>query len=134
MYNTYYKCSYFDDDKIFLPSDQVNDTEKYIVKDMLYKQDLLNIFGLSEFDEEAINDEIHQLYKKVIKHDDVKNIAIKNIAIKLANKCMTTDPEIGFILLFSFDYLYITHTAICEFLDSGTISDTTIQQLDNIIE
>jgi hypothetical protein len=134
MYNTYYKCSYFDDDKIFLPSDQVNDTEKYIVKDMLYKQDLLNIFGLSEFDEEAINDEIHKLYTQLIKYDDVKNIPIKNIAIKLANKCMTTDPEIGFILLFSFDYLYITHTAICEFLDSDTISDTIIQQLDTIIE
>ena len=46
MYDTKFECRYHKDD-VFLESDNVNENEKSIVRDILYKEDLLIFFQLT---------------------------------------------------------------------------------------
>lgn len=46
---------------------------------------------------------------------------------------MTNDSIFGLMILYSFDYLYLTHICVSEFLLKGHVSQTNIQQLDNIL-
>jgi len=47
LYNTAYVVSYMDSD-VFIETDEVNDSEKAFILSCIYRQDLLNIFGLDE--------------------------------------------------------------------------------------
>ena len=47
MYNTKYLCRYHKDD-VFIKTDNVNDNEKDFIRNILYKEDLLNIFFINE--------------------------------------------------------------------------------------
>ena len=60
MYKTDYICTYMDDD-VFVETDKVNDSEKDFIRNCIYRQDLLNIFGLNEFKESVINKKINDL-------------------------------------------------------------------------
>ena len=42
---------------------------------------------------------------------------------------MMLGKEVGFMLLFSFDYLYLSHTCICEFLEKGKINEDSLNLL-----
>jgi hypothetical protein len=66
MYNTKYICTYNDSD-IFLESEknQLNNDEKEFVTNALYRTDLLNIFGVEEFNEDVFYEIISDLYSKI---------------------------------------------------------------------
>ena len=51
MYNTKYECRYNSDD-VFLESDEISNDEKNYVRDILYKEDLMNIFEIDEIFQE----------------------------------------------------------------------------------
>ena len=44
-------------------------------------------------------------------------------------KYMTSDKELGMMLLLSYDYMYLTHICISEFIETDKISDENIKQL-----
>jgi amino acid permease len=44
-------------------------------------------------------------------------------------KYMRSDEELGMMLLFSYDYMYLTHICISEFIETGKISDENIKKL-----
>ena len=46
---------------------------------------------------------------------------------------MTNDEELGMMLLFSYDYMYLTHICISEFIETGTITDENISKLDKAL-
>ena len=126
MYNTKYYCTY-NSDKVFLDTDIVTDSEKEFIRDILYRQDILNIFNIDEFDDKIINSSIFELYKKIKEY-----YPIQQIIITLAGNMLTTEKEIGLIILFSFDYLYITHVCVSELLEKGHISSENLNELKKI--
>jgi hypothetical protein len=122
MYNIEYVCSYMDDD-VFVETDNVNDAEKEFIRHCIYRQDLLNLFQLEIFDENVLNKNIDKIYDKIKHNPDIV-------------KCVTTigeqlgvDNDTSFMILYSFDYMYLTHTCVCELLNIGEISSKSINQL-----
>ena len=118
-YNSKYVCSYNDSD-IFLESEQqiLNEDEKGFVRDALYRRDLCNIFKIDDqcFDEQKFRNNIIELFK----HINGK---------EFLTLCMPKDNtdvynlELSFIILFSFDYLYLVQPCISEFFETGKISN-----------
>jgi hypothetical protein len=53
--------------------------------------------------------------------------------LKLAANFLSEDIEIGLMLLFSYDYMYMSHKCICEFINSGQISEKNISELRSAI-
>lgn len=128
FYNTKYVCCYNRDD-VFLETDVVNELEREFIRNVLYKKDLLNIFNMNEEDEinyDLINDYIRKIY--VLIKEPTENSKIMEYIKKLACQYMIYDIDIGFTILFSFDYLYLIHPCICDFLETGKI---TSENLDN---
>jgi len=123
MYNTKYECRYHLD-TVFLNTDQVNDDEKQYIRDCLYREDLLNIFCITEYNDEVINACIQDLYKRVIRNND-----IKECSLSLAGQYLNQDYEFGLIILFAYDYMHLSHICISEFLENGTISKDNIDKL-----
>jgi hypothetical protein len=110
MYDTTVICTYMDDD-VILESDGVNDDEASFIRSCIYRQELLNIFCLEEFNESEINKQFDILYEK-------------------AKGCVQLEEFfndlLGFTILYSYDYLYLIHPLICELLETGTIKTTAI--------
>ena len=46
---------------------------------------------------------------------------------------MTSDEELGMMLLLSYDYMYLTHICISEFIETGDIDDENIRNLDKAL-
>jgi len=122
-YNTKYVCSYNDSD-VFLESEiqVLNDDEKNFIREALYRRDLCNIFNIEDqvLDEKLISDNISNLYK-LINGQKFLNLCITTISNKFF---CSSDLELGFMVLFSFDYLYLAHNCISEFIETGKISET----------
>ncbi len=126
LYNTKYVTSYMDSD-VFLETDEVNASEKEFILNCIYRQDLLNIFSLDDFVESEINQKIAKLLKLLKQHNELHECML--IASKTVGD--TEDEMTGLMVLFSFDYLYLTHPCICEYLLTNTIFQETIDQLRN---
>jgi hypothetical protein len=128
MYITNYVCFYNDDKKMFSGKEDLTENAKLEIKDFIYREDLINAFGIVEFDEHLINIEIENIYEKM-KHLTV----LDNILDILAAKMMSTDRSLGFLILFSYDYFYLTHQIICEFLEKNTINDSKVAELASVV-
>jgi hypothetical protein len=127
MYNTKHVCIY-NSNTVFLPTDEVNENEKMCIMNVLYRQDILNIFNIEEFDEKIINTSICELYEKVNKHE-----AINQLMDLLAKQFGLDEGITGLIIMYSFDYLYATHKCVCQFLESGNILPEDLNKLKQII-
>jgi len=127
MYNTKYVCIYNSKD-VFLDTDEVTNSEKDCILNILYRQDILSIFELEDFDEKLLNQSIFELYEKV-----KTNFKIKKRIIYLAQQIMSNDEKIGFLMMYSFDYLYITHKCISQFLETQDISEENMNEFDKIV-
>jgi hypothetical protein len=127
MYNTKFVCTYNTPD-VFSVDDIISDNEKQFVRDAIYRQELLNILGMEDFNDTEMERAIHELFKKVREQP-----FLKECMIKLSGQFLNIDQEIGLMLMFSFDYMYSTHICISEFLESGTISEKNISILRSII-
>jgi hypothetical protein len=127
MYNTKHVCIY-NTNTIFLPTDKVNDNEKIFIMNVLYRQDILNIFDIEEFDEKIINDCLCELYEKV-----KTNEVIHRLMTLLAKQLRLDEELTGLIIMYSFDYLYITHKCVSQFLETGNILPEDLNELQKII-
>jgi len=124
MYNVKHDCMYNYD--VSIP--EISEQEKYLIQHKLYKQDILSIFGLDEFDETELNINVNKLYEHITPNEKLTSIALKAAAL-----VMSMDEELGFLVLFSFDYLYVTHDCIKDFFKSGSISDKNMSRLEQLI-
>jgi hypothetical protein len=114
MYQTHYECTYHLAE-VFLETDQVTQEEKTFIRNCIYRQDLLNLFDVEEFDEKAIQEEIDHLYKK-IKHNPDFEYFLEKVSLD-----HFLPPSEAFVLLFSFDYMYATHLCLSDCLETGKI-------------
>jgi hypothetical protein len=129
MYDTKFKCRYYRDD-VFLETDNISDIEKNIIRDILYKEDILNIFYIDyEDDFNVFSNIISELY------DKIKGCqSLRNIMKKMAESVISEDEQVGLSILYSYDYMYITHKCVSEYLDTGSISQKNIDLLNSIIK
>lgn len=127
MYNTKVICTYNTPD-VFSVDDTVSEEEKNFVRDVIYRQELLNILGMEEFNDSEMERTIHELFKKVREEP-----FLKECMIKLSGHFLNIDQEIGLMLMFSYDYMYLTHICISELLDTGIISEKNMSNLRSII-
>ena len=84
--------------------------------------------------EEKISEAIKNLYNRVKDSTCLRKCMVKVVQKHMnVGKYMTSDEELGMMLLYSYDYMYLTHICITEFIETGTISDENIGKLDNIL-
>jgi len=114
MYNTKYICSY----NPFIRN------ADFDIQDTLYRNDLINIFMIDEFNETTINNSLQHILNQVKNHPEI-NMCLK----KMAGFMISEDLGIGLLLLYSFDLLYLTHPCICDFLETGTIQPYNLMLL-----
>jgi hypothetical protein len=127
MYNTKFECRYHKDD-VFLETDNVTDDEKDFIRNILYREDVLNIFLIDFNDDfEVFNNAINTLYDKIKFF-----LPFKECMKKMATMIMSEDEQAGLLLMYSYDYMYISHKCVSEYLETGTISDENMKLLSEI--
>lgn len=127
MYDTEFKCRYHKDD-VFLETDDVTDEEKNFIRNIIYREDLLNIFTIDFNDDfEVFTNIINELYTKIKDF-----LPFKECMKKMAATIMSEDEQSGLIIMYSYDYMYITHRCVSEYLDTGTLSQENTELLDKI--
>jgi hypothetical protein len=123
MYNTKIICTYHTSD-VFLNSDELNESDIGFIRDSIYRQELLDILNMEDFNETEMDIALHELYGKI--KDSTELIECMR---KLASQFTSTDEEFGLMLLFAFDYMYLTHICISELLDTGKITPLNLWNL-----
>ena len=128
MYNTKFECRY-NKDGVFLETDDVTDDEKVFIRNILYREDMLNIFSVDSNDDfDVFTSVIIQLYSKIKDCQPFKK-CMKKIAM---DTVMSEDEVSGLMVMYSYDYMYITHKCVSEYLDTGNLSQENIELLDKI--
>jgi len=127
MYNTTIVCTY-NTNEIFEKTDEISECDKKFIRDVIYRQELLDILGIEEYNEKEIDNTLRDLYEKIKECKE-----LKECIIKLCGDFMSLDEVLGLMFLFSYDYMYMSHICICEFLHSGKISQDNILKLKALI-
>jgi hypothetical protein len=130
MYDTKFECRYHRDD-VFLETDKVNNYEKTFIRDILYKEDLLNIFFIDYYDDDfdTFANVIPELYRKI------KNcLPLQECMKKMAAKVLSEDLQTGLCILYSYDYMYITHKCVSEYLETGSMTEENMKLLEEIFK
>lgn len=126
-YNTKFVCTY-NTPQIFNDNDKITDEEKNFVRDAIYRQELLDILDMKEYNESEMDTSIHELYDRVKVCEE-----LKECMLKLSGHFMSLDEEFGLMILFAYDYMYMTHICISEYLETGKIADLNIWKLKSIV-
>jgi hypothetical protein len=128
MYDTKFECRYHKDD-VFLDTDTVNDYEKTFIRDILYKEDLLNIFSIDYYNDDfdVFTEIIPQLYSKI-----QECLPLTECMKKMAAKVMSEDLQTGLCILYSYDYMHIMHKCVSEYLDTTSLSEENMKLLEKI--
>ena len=128
MYNTKVICTYNRSD-VFLESDNITEKDKEFIRDAIYRQELRDILNITEYNEQNMcTYSMHQLYEQIKECNE-----LNECIIKLAGDFNSIDKEFGLMLLYSFDYMYLTHICVSEFLETGKINDKNITKLKAIV-
>ena len=109
---------------------EASEKETEMIRENLYKEDLLTVFELKDFDENKINEKILSL------QCDFKDIEELNIICKLLSEYVGDKyNEFGFMILFSVDYFYIFYEFIKKFYNNnGEISFNKLKQIKDLID
>jgi hypothetical protein len=115
MYTTNFVCTY----KIFedLEDDEVN-------SDMLYQAQFLQVFGLTDYDQDAINDCLEQIKAKAEEVPELKALIMKHPYS--ADSC-TIDMMLP--LMFSYPLLDVFHLCLIDVFKTGSISTKSRDQI-----
>jgi hypothetical protein len=130
MYNTKFVCTY-NSDEIFKGLENIDimtEKDKEEFQDAYYRYELLSILGLEEYDEKELVAAVSDLYEKVKDCTE-----LKECMLKLAANFMSLDEELGLMFLFAYDYMYLSHICISEFLETGKITEDNIVRLKSLI-
>jgi len=130
MYNKNHECKYMRDN-LLLEGEYLNENEMDYVRDLLYKDDLLQIFNIENENIETSND--YELNRAISKLHDilVENNELKQLMIKAASVFFSEDTYIGLCILYSYEYMYLTHPCVCDFLETATIMPENMEKLKN---
>jgi hypothetical protein len=121
----------YNDPNLFEKFDAIKEKEEQEqFRNVIYNYDLLMIFNLQDFLEELINEKVKQLYKIMI-----TNFEFRKFIMDLTNN-INYDNEntiTCFMMLFSYDSLYLFYPCICEFFEKGSVSIDKLEAIKNNI-
>lgn len=130
MYNTKFICTYnYYDPSLCVPfnvnmdnidQDDISDLED--VCEVLYRAELLQVFNLTEYNDDVIHNTLDMLYEKMSIYEPFKNIIEK------------ATEQMGFVVIFSYQYFYLTHICVAEFLEKGEITDGNLNLLEKALQ
>jgi hypothetical protein len=124
MYNTNYECRYYKDDIILKIENCAHDEKEYI-KDVLYKEDLINIFNLKESDNlDGLDNILSIIYEKIKNNNELKECMVLS-----ASKLLSEDEQFGLCILYSYDFMYLTHDCVSDYLKFNFIMEDKITKL-----
>jgi hypothetical protein len=123
MYNTQIVCTYNTDD-VFLTTDEISDDEKAFIRNAIYRQELLNILGMEEYNEEEMVKSIEELYEKI-----KESTELIECMMKLSRHFFMDESVFGLMILYSYDFMYLTHICVSQYLEYGKIKQTDIDIL-----
>ena len=128
-YNVNYETNYnlFLDDSAFEGDESEEDKES--IRTLLYQKDLLGVFNENVFDEDVINKKVRDLFV-ILKNNDGLLFCMKEIS----KKSIFSNEEIGLMMFFSFDYMYLSHPCISEYIKTGSVSETNLNILKKAIQ
>lgn len=127
MYNTKVICTY-NTPEVFFASDKITDEEKDFIRDTIYRQELLDILGMDDYNEKEMDRAIQELYKKVRDNKELKECMLKS-----ASHFMSIDEDFGLMIMFAYDYMYLTHICVSELLKTGKITENNMWKLKSAI-
>ena len=81
------------------------------------------------FDEDVINKKVRDLFV-ILKNNDGLLFCMKEIS----KKSIFSNEEIGLMMFFSFDYMYLSHPCISEYIKTGSVSETNLNILKKAIQ
>jgi hypothetical protein len=128
-YNVDYELYYnlFLNDEAFEEGE--TEEEKELIRTVLYQKDMLAIFNMNKFDDDIINNQIRDLFIYVKESNELL-LCMKD----LSKKSIFSNEEIGLMMLFSFDYMYLSHPCISEYIKTGAISEDNLKNLQESIK
>ena len=127
MYNTSVLCTY-NTDEVFLETDEITEEERYFVREAIYRQEILDILGMDDYNEQEMLRAIHELYEKIY-----ECTPLKECMLKLSEHFMSNDAEFGLMMLFAYDYMYLTHICVSEYLEKYKITPQNIEKLNSLL-
>jgi len=127
MYNTKVICTY-NIPEVFFASDKITDEEKDFIRDTIYRQELLDILGMDDYNEKEMDRAIQELYEKIRDNKELKECMLKS-----ASHFMSIDEDFGLMIMFAYDYMYLTHICVSELLKTGKITENNMWKLKSAI-
>jgi hypothetical protein len=138
LYNTTYDCQYMNSNPTLFQDWELailSKEEQLFVRNLLYKQDMMFIFYQEE-SEFYSDDTIHKAVGKLFAIVSKASIPELNSCMsKLASRILSTRLELGFVMLYSYDYLHLVHPCVSELLETGNIlkNKHLLNELVNLI-
>ena len=138
MYNSKLICtySYYDPTLRKHHSDITYDLDDVTgfedIAEIIYQAELLRVFNIDPIDKnldesnEDIKLEITILYNLISSQQKMIECMKKAASLMISD-----DLEFGFMILFSFDYFFLTHKCVSDFLETGEISEKNMNDLFN---
>lgn len=125
MYNTKVICTY-NTPGVFLETDDITDEEKEFVRDAIYRQEFLDVLEIEDYDEELMSRALHNLWEQL-----KESAELRKCMVKMAGTChMESNEETGLMLLFAYEHMYLTHVCVSEYLETGQITKTNLDKLN----
>jgi predicted RNase H-like nuclease (RuvC/YqgF family) len=135
MYNTNISTTYQDDNILFLESDQLNEKEKEFIRNYIYRLEYLELFSSSENNKnielEELSEKIKELSVRMKDSQEMKeclSFACRHVPelIDMTNCC---SDIMGWMILYSFQFMHLTHMCVSEYLTTGNISNEKLNNL-----
>jgi|UniRef100_A0A6C0CV27 hypothetical protein len=96
--------------------------------DLIYKSDMLQVFNLTEYDDDKIHEEMINLFE-VLKNNEKMVECMKKMALRF----VTEELELGMMLLFSYDTFFVMNLCICDIMEKGDIEEENMNLLVKLI-
>lgn len=121
IYNVNHSSVYKRIEDDFSNNTDFSKEEVLLLCDHTYKMEILSVFKMTVFDEEEMNEKTSMLYNNCKTNEELMSCA--KVLTSVEN-----DLEVGFRLFFSYDYFYLAHKCIVEFLKNGKISEDSLNK------
>lgn len=138
MYNSKLICtySYYDPNLRKHHSDityEIEDVSGFEdIAEIIYQAELLRVFNIDPIDKslddsnEDIKLEITILYNLISSQQKMVECMKKTASLMISD-----DLELGLMILYSYDYFFLTHKCVSDFLEMGEISEQNMNNLFN---
>lgn len=99
-------------------------------RNIMYQIQILQAFGMQNFDQDEINKKVLHLYNKLISCNKVKEILEEGIKV---NSDMQLTHEIMFMCLFSYQFFDLFHKCLIDYFTTGSILEESKRDMIHAI-